>query len=89
MSKLIEAAEAAVGALDSYIDRKEGRNENADGLKAIRKNLTEAIRGEKRRINLGEDVYLSGEEFNRRLIDKIPNFNELVVAIRKDVQAGR
>jgi len=89
MSRLIEAAEAAIGALDSYIDRKEGRDENADGLKAIRKNLKEAIKHEKRRINLGDGVFLSSEEFDKRLQNKIPDLNKLVVAIRKDVQAGR
>lgn len=89
MSRLIEAAEAAVGALDSYIDRKEGRDENADSIKAIRDFLKEGIKEEKGKVNLGEGVFISNNDFKHRLIDKIPDLKKLVVAIRKDVQAGR
>lgn len=85
-NKLVEAAEAAIGALESYCDRKEGRGENTDGLKSILKFLKEEVNKAKAMVKIGHH-HLSSVDLYRRIVDKLSHeqFRDIVKQIETEL----
>lgn len=89
MEELIVAAEAALGALESYKDRKEGNGENVDGLVSISDYLKEQVNKIKATVKVG-DYQLKSYDLYRRIVDKIPSeqFDSILKEIEADLNAG-
>lgn len=86
VKNLVDLAEAAVVALESYKEQREGLGEGTDGLKALIRNLKHEIREEKTPIIVGNHKVSEGELY-ALIVNKLSKeqFAEIVKQVEKDL----
>ena len=89
MNKLIEAAEAAIGALENFVDNKVDSGQNADGVQGIVDFLNVEVKDAKKTVNVGGHKVTEADLY-RCVVDKIPKwqFANIVDEVRSDLDKG-